>query len=62
MSKCSSLSDYFSDLKSTNSVNSFKHKIKDNVFQNIQREEKYIYVLLKPRILSHIHVSALPCL
>ena len=33
-----------SDLKSTNSVNSFKHKIKDNFFQNIQREENDIYV------------------
>ena len=34
-----------SDLKSTNRINSFKHKIKDNFFQNIQREEKGIYVL-----------------
>ena len=33
-----------SDLKSTNSVNSFKHKIKDNFFQNIQRDENDIYV------------------
>ena len=33
-----------SDLKSTNSINSFKHKIKDNFFQNIQREEKDIYI------------------
>ena len=33
-----------SDLKSTNSINSFKHKIKDNFFQNIQREEKDVYV------------------
>ena len=33
-----------SDLKSTNSINSFKHMIKDNFFQNIQREEKaYIW-------------------
>ena len=33
-----------SDLKSTNSINSFKHKIKDNFIQNIQREEKDIYM------------------
>ena len=33
-----------SDLKSANIVNSFKHKIKDNFFQNIQREEGDIYV------------------
>ena len=34
-----------SDLKSTNNINSFKHKIKDNFFQNIQREENNVYVL-----------------
>ena len=33
-----------SNLKSANNVNSFKHKIKDNFFQNIQREEGDIYV------------------
>ena len=33
-----------SDLKSANNINSFKHKIKDNFFQNIQREEKDVYV------------------
>ena len=32
-------------LKSTNNINSFKYKIKDKFFQNIQREEKEIYVL-----------------
>ena len=33
-----------SDLKSTESINQFKHKIKGNFFQNIQREEKDIYM------------------
>ena len=33
-----------SDSKSANNVNSFKHKIKENFFQNIQREEGDIYV------------------
>ena len=33
-----------SDLKSTNNVNSFKHKIKDDIFQNIQREENDVYM------------------
>ena len=33
-----------SDLKSTNNVNIFKHKIKENFFKKIQREEDDIYV------------------
>ena len=32
------------DLKSTNNINLFKHKTKDNFFQNIQREENNKYV------------------
>ena len=53
----------FSDLTSTNSINSFKHKIKDNFFPKYtERGKRHIHVLLKPRILSHIHVSALPYL
>ena len=33
-----------SDLKSANYPNTFKHKIKENFFQNIQKEEDDIYV------------------
>ena len=33
-----------SDLKSTISINSFQHKFKETFFQNIQSEEKDIYV------------------
>ena len=33
-----------SDLKSTNNINPFKHKIRDKFFQNIQREENNLYV------------------
>ena len=36
-----------SDSKSANSINSFKHKMKDNFFQNIQRGKRHICVLLK---------------
>ena len=44
-----------SDVKSIANINSFKHKIKEIFFQNIQREEgkRRICVLLKPRPLSH---------
>ena len=33
-----------SELKPTNNINTFKHKIKENFFQNIQKEEDDIYV------------------
>ena len=33
-----------SDLKSTNNVNTFKHKIKENFFKDIQRKEDDVYV------------------
>ena len=33
-----------SDLKSTNNINTFKHKIKENFFKNIQREEDDVCV------------------
>jgi len=33
-----------SEIKSTNNINTFKHKIKENFFQNIQKEEDDIYV------------------
>ena len=47
-----------SDSKCTNSINSFKDKIKDKFFQNIQRGKWYVRVPLKPTILSYIHDSA----
>ena len=33
-----------SELKSTNNVNTFKHKIKENFFKDIQRKEDDVYV------------------
>ena len=33
-----------SELKSTNNINTFKHRIKENFFQNVQKEEDDIYV------------------
>ena len=33
-----------SELKSTNNFNAFKHKTKENFFQNMQKEEDDIYV------------------
>ena len=36
-----------SDLKSTISINTFKHKIKDNFLQNIKRERKDAYVFYR---------------
>ena len=33
-----------SELKSTNNVNTFKHKIKENFFEDIQRKEDDVYV------------------
>ena len=36
--------DLPSDLKSANNPNTFKHKIKENFFQQIQKEEDDIYV------------------
>ena len=53
--KLNSLSSY---LKSTNNINLFKHMTKDTFFKNTHREENDATVLLKPRVLSHIHVSA----
>ena len=48
-------------LKSTNSVNPFKHMIKDNFFhQYTERRNGQICVLLKQNILSYIHDFALP--
>ena len=33
-----------SELKSSNNINTFKHKIKENYFQSIQKEEDDMYV------------------
>ena len=45
-----------SDLKSTNNINSFKHKIKRQFFPKYtERGKQRICVLLKPCVLSHIH-------
>ena len=51
----------YSDLKSTNTINSIKHKIKDNFLSKINRErgKRSIRVLLKLRDLSHTYDSAL---
>ena len=36
-----------SELKSSNNINTFKHKIKENFFRSLQKEEDDIYVFTK---------------